>query len=478
MSDFTGNGFSSLGDVSMSGFADLNKALEAGYQVGAGRTGGSALRVESLEAALKVTTYNANHIKLWKKIPKSPAYSTVEEYNQLSDYGGSASPFVGEGELPQASDSSYIRRMQLVKYLGTTREVTLQSTMVHPAHGDLIALENQNGILWLLERVEQFLFTGDSSLAFDGEAEQWDGLDALIDPTMILDLEGQPPQQSDFEEAANLVIEQYGFPTDVFLGTRTMSDIAKTMYSQQRTSMPAPGNMKIGYTVGSVATQAGDLEFVPDIFLRKRASPPAAATSANAPASPLSISGAVVAATTADFDKGAVAGANDYAYAVTACNRFGESAPTFVAAAVTITAAEKTGADLIRLTITNPASLGAFVPEYFKIYRTASAATIGAVSSSVANYSLIAQVATASQTASGVTTTDDLNLNLPFTSTMYIGEMSPAVLTFRQLSPMMKLDLALNGPAFRWMILLHGTPLMFANKKWIRVINVGELSSR
>ena len=32
----------------------LNKALEAGYQTGANKTGGSALRVESLEASLKV----------------------------------------------------------------------------------------------------------------------------------------------------------------------------------------------------------------------------------------------------------------------------------------------------------------------------------------------------------------------------------------------------------------------------------------
>ncbi len=145
---------------------------------------------------------------------------------------------------------------------------------------------------------------------------------------------------------------------------------------------------------------------------------------------------------------------------------------------MTITAAEKTGNDLIRLTVTNPASLGAFAPEYFKVYRTASAATIGAVSTSVADYSLIQQIATSSQTASGATTIDDLNLYLPFTSTVYVGELSPQVLTFRQLMPMMKMDLAVNGPAFRWMVLLYGTPLMFTPKKWIRITNVGELSSR
>ena len=203
-------GLSGFGVGSEADIQELSKALEAGFQVGAGKTGGSALRVESLEASLKMLTYTSSHIKFWKKIPKSPAYSTVEEYNQLSDYGGRQNPFVQEGELPQATDTSYTRRVQLIKFMGTTREVTHQATLVHPAHGDLIALENQSGILWLLEQIERNLFQGDSSLSFDGEAEQWDGMDALIDPTSVLDLEGQSLQEADLEEAANTIIENFG----------------------------------------------------------------------------------------------------------------------------------------------------------------------------------------------------------------------------------------------------------------------------
>jgi hypothetical protein len=183
-------GLNGFGTAPAADVQELSKALEAGYQV-VNQTGGSALRVESLEASLKVVTYTNHHIKFWKKIPKSPAYSTVEEYNQLVSYGPTQFAFTQEGELPPATDTNYARRTQLVKFMGTTREVTHPATLVHPAHGDVIALENQNGILWLLERVETALFTADSDLAFDGEAEQWDGLDALIDPTSFLDLEGQ-----------------------------------------------------------------------------------------------------------------------------------------------------------------------------------------------------------------------------------------------------------------------------------------------
>ena len=68
-----------------------------------------------------------------------------------------------------------------------------------------------------------------------------------------------------------------------------------------------------------------------------------------------------------------------------------------------------------------------------------------------------------------------MNFLLPFTSIAYLGEMTPSVITFRQLLPMMRLDLAVLAPAYRWMILLYGTPVLFAPKKWLRYVNVGQL---
>jgi len=74
------------------------------------------------------------------------------------------------------------------------------------------------------------------------------------------------------------------------------------------------------------------------------------------------------------------------------------------------------------------------------------------------------------------TTPDDVNFLLPFTDIAYMGEMTPSVLTFRQLLPMLRMDLAILAPAYRWMILLYGTPILFADKKWLRFVNIGRLS--
>lgn len=465
------NGFGSVSSDVM----ELHKALEAGYQV-TNQTGGSALRVESLEASLKVVSWTNHHIKFWKKIPKSPAYSTVEEYNQLTAYGPTSFAFTQEGELPPATDTSYARRTQLVKFLGTTREVTHPATLVHPAHGDLISLENQNGILWLLERAENALFSADSSLAFDGEAEQWDGLDALIDATSFVDLEGASLAEPDVEEASNLIVEHYGYPTDMFLGTRELSDLVKTMYPRERISLPAPVNGTIGQAINSMATQAGHIEFNPDVFIRQAPTPPTAASHANAPAQPQQATGALNATATGDFNKNAAAGQNEVAYVYTACNRFGESAHSPVmAATVSVPQVNKDAGDRIDVTLTNAAVIGAFPPEYFRVYRTVSMASGAAVPAAATSYSLIGTMAAASQAAGGNTTYSDLNFALPFTSVAYLGELTPSVITFRQLAPLMRLDLAVLAPAYRWMILLYGTPILFAPLKWLRLINIGRL---
>lgn len=465
------------GNVSTQQLDELRKALEAGYQTGPGATGGSALRPESLEASLKTLSYTNQQIKLWKKIPKSPAFSTVEEYNVVTDYGGDQGAFVFEGELPQATDASYVRRFQLMKYMGTVREVTHQATLVHPASGDLITRANTDGILWLLRQMELQLFEGDSSLAFSGEGPQWNGLDALIDPSQIIDMENKPLSESAVEIATNQLIEAFANPTDIFTNTRAASDLSRSQYSRGRFELPAPMNGRIGFAASTVATNAGEIEINPNVFVRKAPSPRGTATSTNAPSTPGSVTVGAPTGSTGDHAKGAPPGTSYFAYVITACNRFGESAPTpFAGGATALTQIQKDAGNFLPITIANPAIIGAYAPEYFRIYRSKASLT-NAVPGSLSEYSLIAQVPAASQAALGATVFNDVNLFLPFTSKAYIGELTPQVLTFRQLMPLMKLDLAVMGPAYRWMILLYGAPLLFAPRKWAILSNIGDLST-
>jgi len=98
---------------------DLSKALEAQSITGRDTdslttASGAPLKVESLDKTLKLITFKESEIVLWKKVPKLPAYNTVEEYNQLQSYGAERGGFITEGELPQEEDSVYVRRSTIL----------------------------------------------------------------------------------------------------------------------------------------------------------------------------------------------------------------------------------------------------------------------------------------------------------------------------------------------------------------------------
>jgi hypothetical protein len=158
--------------------SDMNKALSAGYGTDpAGQSSGGALRVESLDSTLKIVSFTEKNIMFYNDIPKTKAYNTVEEYNLLSKYGGRGGFFIDEGGLPRTEDSNYQRKAAFVKFMGTTREITHPMLLVRPAHGNVVALETKNGAKWMLQRMEEALFSANSSIisqSFDGLSKQLD----------------------------------------------------------------------------------------------------------------------------------------------------------------------------------------------------------------------------------------------------------------------------------------------------------------
>lgn len=455
-----GFGVGSVADV-----AELNKALSTGgsaYANGVNaQVNGTALQVESLEHSLKVLTFADQHVKFWKKIAKTPAYSTVEEYNQLLSYGSDGGGFIPEGVLPETQDSEYRRRASFVKFLGTTREVTHPMTLVRSAHGDVIARENQNGILWLMKKLEHALFWGDSTLAAPGkEGVQFDGLNKMIDAENTLDIGGRELKDTDINYGAQMIIENYGTPTDLYLPFETLADFSNAYFPKERVIMPtANSGYQAGLVVNKFQTHGGPVEFQPDLFLQK--TKPLSANGVGgtqAPTAPASVTVALtVSGVNGEFGK---SGAGTYGYSVTACNRFGESVPVSAGSDVTFTSDDL--AKGVTVTITNAGAM-VVAPEYFRVYRTEKDGS--------AKY-CVAEVPATSVSASGTTTFVDKCETMANTYTAFMGEFTPEVIAFKQLAPIMKMDLALLGPAYRWMILLYGVPQLYAPKKWVRIKNI------
>ncbi|AYP68579.1 hypothetical protein EalM132_00067 [Exiguobacterium phage vB_EalM-132] len=453
-------GINGFGQSSQQDVDALNKALEAGYEVNPlNLEGGGAFRVESLENSLKVLSYSDQHIKLWKKIPKQQAFSTVEQYGQLLDYGRQQGAFVGEGVLPDANDSTYARKAAFVKFLGTTREVTHPMTLVNSAFGDVVARQNQDGILWMLKQLEQSLFWGDSKLGVGGnEGLEFDGLNKMIDPENTIDLKGNHLEEKHINWGAQQIISNYGTPTDFYLPFEVMAQFSEEFFPKERVIMPTQSGYQAGVVVNKFMTHGGEVDFNPNIFLNKTRPMSMNATSFKAPAvGTLAFDQATgLVGANGDFAK---QGTGVYKYRVTFNNVHGESIPSNEIV-VTLTAGDLQKG--VQLAITNPAST-AFPIEYVRVYRTERDGD---------RFYEVAKFAVNSASSGATTVHVDNGETIANTYTAFMGEMSNDVLAFKQLAPMMKMDLATLGPVIRWMILLYGVPVLYAPKKWTRYTNI------
>ena len=84
----------------------------------------------------------------------------------------------------------------------------------------------------------------------------------------------------------------------------------------------------------------------------------------------------------------------------------------------------------------------------------------------------VKKVAAANDAASATTTYNEIGDIVANSSTVYIGEMTPQVISFKQFAPLLKMDLATIAPAYRWMILLYGALFLYAPKKWAKIVNI------
>jgi len=472
------------GNTSVEDLENINKALAAGEITGRDTTNlqtasGSPLKVESLEKTLKVLTFSENDVALWRNIPKAAAFNTVEEYNQLSSYGMDRGGFNNEGELPNEEDATYIRRAQLVKFLGTVRSVTHPMTLVNTMIGSAIEREAKNGTLWILRKLDRALYTGNSVIVpqeFNGlitqhaQNDDFTTLDQYMGSAQVVDLRGHPLAEAYIETAAEGIIESFGLGNSLYAPPKVLSDFVKNFYGnkfiQPNTAALEAGRM--GQRVKSFESQFGNIDLHYDIFFNQL---PAVyyntpAVSINAPNAPTVTSVTPVGATVADSLFGST-DAGTYIYAVAAINRYGNSAVAVVANSAS-SIVQNGAADLLftNTASTNPAT-------GFQIYRT----KVGASAYLTSTFYPIFQIPLASLAAGydggAAGYVRDNNRWLPNCNQAMLIQEDQEIIEFKQLAPLMKMDLAITSPAYRFMVLLYGTPFLYAPKKMIRFINIG-----
>lgn len=468
----------------------LNKALQAGTgYTGAptALTGGGVLQVESLDPSLKSVTFEMKTLKLWPIINKSQAYNTVEEYNRQLSYGEQANGGffdADSGAAPDSHDSNYSRELEIVRYIGTTRVVSHPLTLVRTNHGPVIAREIKSGNMWILEQMERQLFEGhgffsasatgnftgaDADLPVSAVRVKYNGLEKQIrngdtaataqytgfdgynDPStqsVILDQAGAIIDQDALESGGQRVLDNFGTPTHAFFDNKVHSDTSKLFYPKERIPNMGVAEGKAGYVLNEFVSSAGVYKMVGDRFLAPRRKPLASAQ-VNAPATP------VLGATGTEVDATSTLAAGSYSYRASALNRQGESLAAAATALQAVVAGNR---------ITVPIAAGTVGAQYYAIFRAPAGTTTG--------HEFIGYIADSTGSGGGVTFRDS-GRKLPGLSTAFLLQLDPENVTWRQLAPLMKIDLAIIGAAYRWMQLLYGTPIVALPRHQLLWQNIG-----
>lgn len=463
------------------GAMELLKAMQAGAITGRDTANQTLtmepLKAESLETTLKVLEYRQKDIKLLNAMPKLTAYNTVEEFLQLQSYGIDRGGFYNEGELSDTEDSQYVRRAEKIKYLQITGEVTMQAQMVR-SYVQAMTKEVENKAMWITRKANITMTKGDSDII----PQEWNGLykqhanigitdgalyssiEAYYNSGVVIDLRGKSLKQSHVEDGAVVVDANYGNVSDLFAPTTVISSLSKDYYDKQRILQNGTATqLTYGTIPKAISTTLGDVNLMSDKFMAQspgftiagKAADPKAPSAPTAGANP-----ALAADTLAKFIAGETGACR---YAVSALNRFGESGLTLLGAAdITVTVGSA-----IDLTFT--ATAGSQSTTGFRIYRTLPGVPYTGIFYPILTVST-AQLAAGYDGAAALSIRDRGRI-LPNTETAFITEMVDDVLSFKQLAPISKLDLAVISMSRRFITFMFATPQLYTPRKFVKYVN-------
>jgi hypothetical protein len=508
LDNYQGDGFGSFSQDQNA--QELLKAMSAGQITGRDTTNQlltqEPLKAESLEKTLKLVEFRMKDIQLWGSIPKLPAYNTVEEFLQLESYGTDRGGFYNEGELSDVEDSKYRRKAEIVKYIQVTGEVTYQAQLVK-SFVDAMRKETENKTMWVIRKVNQSLTKANASVVpqefnslykqhasiGSGEGDLYQTINSYIEQSqVVVDMRGASVTQENIENSSVQIDANFGNVDCFFAPPSVTSDISKDYFSKQRillnggSGLGANNTTLMSNVAKVIPTSFGDVALKHDKFMRRdtekaftitgnNVKAAGTASSLKAPNTPVAVSGAL---TGADAESKFAAGGihtdalGTVFYAVSAVNRYGESALAIIpnaTTAITLTAGQS-----VDLKWTDGG--GAISASGYVVYRSAVTAASNASTSEVFFYPMfkvsVAEVA-AGYDGGAATFVRDRNRFMPNTEEGFQTEMAEEVLSFKQLAPLSKLDLAILSMSRRFITFLFGTPQLYTPKKFLRYINIG-----
>lgn len=479
--------------------ADVLKAMEAGLQTGMQYdnqiNNGGGLKVESLDAYIKVLANRLNQLVVYNEMPKQRIENTVHQYNQLYKYGEEIGIFNREGETPEETDTQYIRKSIIAKFMGVTGQVTDPATLAKLAGGmNMYTREVQNKTTLLLTLIDTRLTDADSTCI----EEQFDGifrqhmmgvaavdkgstegmsteqiLDAYYGSQAVIDAQNGILTDALVEDAADRVVNVYNGYIDRIVSAPVVFNNYVKKFHESKRVVVGMSNSVVGATMGQsvndIMTQFGKVAVKTDKFfdVRRPIKASATATSPKAPATP--VAGGTKSAVIEDAKTNFTLHAGSYGYLVTAKNRYGESAPLKLTDTALAVAANQS----VDLQWTAGVG-GAYQATAYVVYRTKKVTALTDTTEYYPIFTIPASMLAAGYDGAAATKVRDRNRIIAGTKSALIYYNDSQINEYLQFGDTRKLDFAITAPSRRFAILNYGTVCLYQPAKICRIINIGD----
>lgn len=339
-----------------------------GYQDPAGLGDGrySALVPQDLNRLVTNLTYQEQHLRLWRDIPKGDAKQTLHEFNRIVSLAGNRhSGFFGEGGRPSHGGARLQRDSVKIKYLGVYNDdvTSVANAVDYQGFTSAQALAKMAATRACMGRTEAAMIdskAGLSSFHYSGIKEQIE-----LDGGLVVDLRDEASLDMLEAVLAELVaMPRLAMPTGIYVSDRVYQSLSRSTALYQRRAFDGVAVTQ-GVAGLSVTVQGRTVPVVVAPFLDRPASPPVGATGKTPPATPTIVS--ITPASDA-ASKFIAADEGTYKYAVVAVSADGTSARVLTSAAA-ISAGDKV------TIILDDASAKADADEkrkvaYYELYRT------------------------------------------------------------------------------------------------------------
>ncbi|AEQ34212.1 major head protein [Bacillus phage Bastille] len=445
--------------------AELAELVSKSFTTGYGITpdtqlDGAAVRRELLEDQVKMLAFSSNDFTIYPLINKQQVNSTVAKYAVFNQHGRTGhSRFVREVGVASINDPNIRQKTVQMKFLSDTKQQSLAAGLVNNI-ADPMTILTEDAIAVIAKSIEWAIFYGDAALSSEADGQagiEFDGLHKLIDQdTNVIDLKGARLDEATLNKAAVIVGKGYGRATDAFMPIGVQADFTNNLLDRQRVIQPSTaGGFSTGFSINQFLSTRGAINLHgstimenDNILLEGRNPEP------NAPQAPASVVASIV-----DDKKGGFRDEDikTHSYKVVVHSDDAESLPS---EAVTAAVAKKDNTVKLEVKL---ASLYQAQPQFISVYREGT---------ETGHYFLIARVPVSKVNDQGVIEVLDRNQVIPETTDVFVGELTPNVVSLLELLPMMKLPLAQMNATTTFTVLWYGALALYAPKKWVRIKNV------